>query len=238
MKWIYYLIVIKKKHIMKNILKLSLLFMVFAISTLSSCDKDCDRPDVGIYEFVLPFELSPAQDVFHIGDTITISCFLENPIYERKTKNEYQLDDFKFYLTTSIYDMDTSIIDFKYFEHFELLIDNNYWHNIFRFSNGESDLLSQFIFKDNEYSINYKLIPKKKGHFLLFQGSDINYRGGKQAFALQCRNTEIDAKVYMNKRGDNNFQLINEAKNSYYKDWSPHKERYLDTGGYCFKVVD
>ena len=105
-------------------------------------------------------------------------------------------------------------------------------------SNGESDLLSQFIFKDNEYSISYKLIPKKKGHFLLFQGSDINYRGGKQAFALQCRNTEIDAKVYMNKRGDNNFQLINEAKNSYYKDWASRKERYLDTGGYCFKVVD
>ena len=54
----------------------------------------------------------------------------------------------------------------------------------------------------------------------------------------QCKNTEIDAKVYMNKREDNNFQLINEAKNSYYKDWAYHKERYLDTGGYCFKVID
>ncbi len=220
-------------------IRILLLVVVTVILSANSCIKDDDcGPQYGTYEFVLPFELSPAQSVFHIGDTITISCSIENPIYERTTDTKYQLDSFKFYLTTTIFDMDTSIVDFQYMEHFDLLIDSSYWYFVYKFSSGASDLNCQCNFENNTYSLEYKLIPRKTGHFFYSIWSDINYRGGKQHFSGQCDKTDIDAKVYLNGRGDNNFYLMSEAKNKYYKSWANHKKKYLDNGGYCFKVIE
>jgi len=218
----------------------SLLFMLFAIvlSTYSCIKDDNCGPKYGTYEFVLPFELSPAQSVFHIGDTITISSSIENPIYDRETKTKYQLDSFKFYLTTTIFDMDTNLIDFQYLDHFKLLIDSSYSYFVFNYNSGASDLNCQYNYKNNTYSIQYKLIPKKTGHFFFSQWSGINYFGGNQHFSGQCDKADIDAKIYMNGRNDNNFHLMNEAENYHYKTWNKHKEKYLDNGGYCFKVIE
>jgi len=239
MKWIYYLIVIKKKHIMKNILKLSLLFIVIAISTLASCDKDCDRPDVSIYEFVLPFELSPAKEVYNIGDTITISANIPNSIYERKTNQNFILENTKFYLTAYIYDMDTNIIDYSDINRFIIIFEELVDGQIFTYSDGHSSILSQFKYANNTYKYSIKIVCKSKGLFVLFQGTNIYTFGeDRLMFAKQCDNTKIDAKVYMNNRGDNNLNLANSAKNEHYKKWVERKEKYLDYGGYCFRVVD
>ena len=70
-------------------MKYLILLIIGFVITLNSCEKEeCDKVSLGVYEFVLPFELSPAQETYHIGDTITIKSIITNPIYERKTAGQ------------------------------------------------------------------------------------------------------------------------------------------------------
>lgn len=226
---------------MNRYLIFGFIFFAILIFTFSSCVKKDPACNIsgGKYEFVLPFRLSPAQETFHIGDTITISSMMSDKIYDRITNNYYSLKDFKFYLTTTIFYMDTSKIDYYNFNMFDLVIDSIYWYNIFLFSDGNSHLQTDFLYLNNEYKIEYKIIPKVSGHFLLGQWSQLNLINENQEFAWKCKNIEDDAKVYMNGWNDNNITLIYDAENSYYEEFIKHKnEKYLDLGGYCFKVID
>ena len=210
---------------------------------LSSCIKkeNCDRISGGSYEFVMPFSLSPAKETYHIGDTITISSFVNNPVYERKTGNNYILNNFKFYLVSQLYYMDTLVNDYSDFNRFEVLFDSNYNQNVSFYSNNTSSILGQYNYQNNQYSYEFKLVAKEKGSYLLTQGSSIDYYGKDQHFNGKCSNTDVDARFYMNGRSDNNSHLLDEAFNKYYKGYLANNKletQFLDFGGYCFKVVD
>ncbi len=220
---------------MKNLI----IFLTFLL-TISSCIKKDDPCNIsgGKYEFVLPFSLSPAQETYHIGDTITISSMVTNPVYERKTGNSYYLDDFKFYMINQIWFMDT-IDNYKNYDFFKLIIDSSYYSNIFHFSNGTSDLQFQYNYISNYYTISFKIIPQKKGRFLMTLWSDIEYMAGDQEFDGKCKNIKDHAVIYLNNRQDNNINLIDEAENQNYQSVYINKEsNYLDAGGYCFKVIE
>ncbi len=221
---------------MKNII----ILLAFLL-TFSSCikEKNCDRISGGRYEFVLPFSLSPAQETYHIGDTITISSTVNNPVYERETGKSYFLDDFKFYLVSYLYYMDTLINDYSDFNRFEVLLDSSYKQNIFTYSDGNNSILAQYNYKNNQYSYEFKLVAKEKGSYLFTTGSDISYDGKNQFFEGKCSNISNDAKSYMNGRSDNNSHLLDEALNHNFKLYTKRLDKqYLDFGGYCFKVVD
>ena len=221
---------------MKNII----IFLALLLA-LSSCIKkeNCDRISGGSYEFVMPFTLSPAQEIYHIGDTITISSTVNNPVYERKTGNSYYLDDFKFYLVSYLYYMDTLITDYSDFNRFKVFLDSTYEQNIFTYSDGHNSILGQYNYQNNQYSYEFKLVAKEKGSYLFTTGSDIDYYGKDQHFNGKCSNTDVDARFYMNDRSDNNSHLLDEALNSNFKLYTKHLDKqYLDFGGYCFKVVD
>jgi len=210
------------------------------ILIFNSCIKKDDPCNIsgGRYEFVLPFSLYPAQETYHIGDTITISSMVTNPVYERKTGNSYYLDDFKFYMKNQIWFMDT-IDNYKNYDFFKLIIDSSYYSNIFHFSNGISHLQFQYNYISNYYTIAFKIIPQKKGHFLMTLWSDIEYMAGNQEFDGKCKNIKDHAVIYLNNRQDNNINLIDEAKNQNYQSVYINKEsNYLDAGGYCFKVIE
>ncbi len=223
---------------MKNLI----IFLTFLL-TISSCIKKDDPCNIsgGKYEFVLPFSLSPAQETYHIGDTITISSTVNNPVYERKTGNSYYLDNFKFYLVSYLYYMDTLITDYSDFNRFKVFLDSTYEQNIFTYSDGHNSILGQYNYQNNQYSYEFKLVAKEKGSYLFTTGSDIDYFGKDQHFNGKCSNTDVDARFYMNGRSDNNSHLLNEASNKYYKGYLANNKfetHFLDFGGYCFKVVD
>ncbi|OIP02176.1 MAG: hypothetical protein AUJ98_02005 [Bacteroidetes bacterium CG2_30_33_31] len=225
--------------IMKVLKIFTLLILTAFLSINFSCIKKECKIAGGNYEFVLPFTLSPAQKTFHTGDTITISSTFTNPVFERKTGNSYNLVDFKFYLGTVIYYMDTSIIDFADIDRFSFIKENNVNISAQYYSDGNSTLDGQYTYQNNQYTYKFKLVAKEKGNYVLFQGSEIYYRGGKQLFEGKCKNVIDGAIINMNNRGDNNIELINESKNPYYAVYITKKEsKYLDVGGYCFKVIE
>jgi len=216
------------------------ILLVFILFAFESCIKSDDQCNFGgSYEFILPFNLKPVQEVFHLGDTITISSNFNNPIYDRTTNDSYNLNNFKFYMSSSIFYMDTSIIDYKNMDYFDLIIDSNYWHTVFKYNDGTSDLGFQYNFNNNSYDFKIKLIPRKTGNFFIFFSSSIWLQGPKQDFQKKCPNKTSRAVVYTNGRQDNNAHLLLESLNDYYQIFYSKKEtQYLDLGGYCFKVIE
>lgn len=225
-------------------MKNKIILLILGLFLFESCikrDENCDRISSGSYEFIMPFTLTPAQETYHIGDTIIISSTVNNPIYERKTGNSYTLDDFKFYLVSQLFFMDTLIIDYSDFNRFEVLFDSSYNQSIFTYSDGHNSILGQYTYQSNQYTYEFKLVAKQKGSYLFSQGSGIWTRGEDQYFEGKCTNTDVDAKFYMNDRADNNSYLLDEATNTYYNGYLTNDKfgtHYLDLGGYCFKVIE
>jgi len=225
-----------------NFMKNRIILLILGLFLLEACikpDENCDRISGGSYELIMPFTLTPAQGIYHVGDTITISSTVNNPVYERKTGNSYILDDFKFFLKSYLYYMDTLINDYSNFNRFEVLLDSSCDQNIFTYSDGHNSILGQYTYQNNQYSYEFKLVAKEKGSYLFSQGSGIWSRGEDQYFEGKCTNTNVDARFYMNDRADNNSHLLNEALNPNFKLYTKNLgPQYLDFGGYCFKVVD
>jgi len=221
-------------------MKNRIILLIFGLFVFGSCIKRDNQCNFGgDYEFILPFNLKPVQEVFHLGDTITISSNFNNPIYDRTTNEYYNLNDFEFYMSSSFFYMDTSIIDYKNLDYFDLIIDSSFWHTVFKYNNGTSDLGFQYHFKNNSYDFKIKLIPKKTGNFFIIFTSNVWLQDPKQNFQRKCPNKTSTAYIYTNNRQDNNAHLLKESLNDYYQIFYNKKEtQYLDLGGYCFKVVD
>lgn len=216
---------------------LSILLLI-AYSSCNKLNNNCNF--VGNYEFVMPFTLSPAKEVYHIGDTITISSFVDNPIYDRKTDKEYYLKNFKFHLVSYLYYLDTNLNGYSDFNRFSLLVDSSFTLEVFNYSDGHNSILGQYNYKDNRYNFEFKLIAKEKGGYFFTQGSHINYYDADTHFEGKCNNKDNDAVFYMNDRMLNNAFLLLEAEDESYINVYNNKldEKYLDLGGYCFKVVE
>ena len=135
--------------------------------------------------------------------------------------------------------MDTLKIGFSDFNRFYLLNPYNLDLSIFNYSDGSNSILGQFLFQDNKYFVEFKMIPKYTGHYMLQIGSDISFNGKNQSFEGKCPNVIIDAKAYTNNKGDNNIQIVNESLNESYKDYLTNTDsRFKDKGGYCFRVIE
>ena len=86
-------------------------YLIFFIITIcfSSCIQNEECNIVDGYQFVIPATLSPSVDSFKIGDTISISSIFPDLVYERKTDQNYLLNDFKFFPATAISKIDETI---------------------------------------------------------------------------------------------------------------------------------
>ena len=108
--------------------------MLLASHLFFSCPyipNDCEI--VGDYEFVLPATLTPAKDTFQIGDTINVVSRFSDSLYERKTDQVYQAEDFKWSPLTYIYRLDT-INGQSDFSRFDFILNVEYDYTIFNYS--------------------------------------------------------------------------------------------------------
>jgi len=145
--------------------------MGFFFLVWASCGKNSCGPFERIdHRADVPFTISPIQDVFSIGDTITVSMHLDS--YYSETTGEYydiEAQDFSGF--------DLRILDLEkrreeYVKVQNALLDFDYWGDsitVFRYSTGSASLLFRWAYnKDTkEASTQIKLISKKPSTYLL-----------------------------------------------------------------------
>lgn len=213
------------------LLYIALFFFVSCETRKESCQFD------GAYEFRLSAELSPAKDTFNIDDTIYLSSNFDDKIYERKTGDEYHLEDFKFYPRLNLIHLD-SMPMFLSLEAFEIVIDSVYDFHPFYLSDGKSNMIGEYKYSDRKYSLELKIIPKRSGLFLLSFGSALYPQDPKQEFRNKCSSKESEAFVCLNNCVDNNIDLLNLAADTAQINWIMQKpqDRYFDGGAFTFYV--
>jgi hypothetical protein len=223
---------------MKYFIPSLLLSMLFIFS---SCVKKKCRID-GAYNFEIPVTLSPAKDTFNIGDTITIISTFPDEVYERKTDRTYKLIDFKFFPETSINKIDT-VGQIDDFSEFDAIVTPTYNYSFFNYSDGGTTLVGEYNYSNNQYNLEYKIIPKIKGLYFLRHASSIVVLGDMQDFDGKCSRIDVHVKMTMNNNNNNNsnnIHMLNDSPDSHFNDCILQKpqQRFHDGGGYCFYVKE
>lgn len=207
------------------------------IITVFSCTpKECQIDSVD-YNFILPANLSPTKDTFNIGDTITVRSQFSNMVYDRETEQHYILNDIQFFLESRIRRIDT-IGKIDDFTEFEVIVNSEYDFSFFNYStSGARALIGDYNY-DNEYDLEFKLVPQKRGLFFFILGSSINSFGEDQHFDGKCKNIEIGASVEMNAGADNNVDFLLDSPDEEYNTliWNRREDQFHRFGGYCFYV--
>lgn len=206
------------------------------ITTIYSCtNKECQIAG-GNYEFIIPVTLTPAKDTFNIGDTITIRSQFSNMVYERITEKNYFLDNIRFYPNSSVIRIDT-INQIDDFSEFNVIIDSSFELFFFNYSDGGRNLTGEYNYEDDEYLLEYKIIPREKGLFLFNQASLVESLGESQDFTDKCRNVDLNVAMALNDNSNNNVDfLLNSPSEAYIRIWNKKDSKFFDAGGYCFYV--
>ena len=146
------------------------IFSIFLISC-NTCDSFClDGGNDTTLQIQVPFKVSPQKEVYRIGDTITLSLFMDEyysistnesiPIKENLIKN------YKFSFLDTVGYRQASHPLFS-IDSFNFIIDTN--ARKFYSSTGESNILFKGIFDKNSETIQFtaKFIPRSTGFYVL-----------------------------------------------------------------------
>ncbi len=216
---------------------------VLLVLTLFSCERDkCLNV---YYRFEVPAELTPAQDTFHIGDTITVRSIFPEEVFERRSGEYYELIDWEFYVGTALHRIDTIVPEeFDGILHSITpwttpIIDNSkYNYELFQYSDGGNSLTGFHEYIDGAYRLEFKLVVERKGTYFLEQ---ITYlEDFRQDFIGRCGDSGSRMKMNMNEGADNNSYLLYTSPNEFYSNQvtSRLEGDFHDNGGYCFVVVE
>ena len=219
-------------------MKKYLIFFIIIIC-FSSCIQNEECNIVDGYQFVIPATLSPSVDSFKIGDTISISSIFPDLVYERKTDQNYLLNDFKFFPATAISKIDETI-SIDALKAFELIIDDSIDYGLTTFSDGLELLTGEYLYTNNTYSLEFKIIPTQPGLYFLEQAVSMRL-SPNQSFDNKCSNVQLDGgEVNLNGEDDNNIDFLSRSPDEHYNYWVLLKpeERFYQFGGYVFYVVE
>jgi len=205
------------------------------MSFFSSCiKKECKI--AGGYEFEGIVNLAPAIDSFKIGDTIKIISEFSNMIFERHTDRSFLLENLNFYPRTEIQRIDTLSNNAEGLPDFDVIIPEKFNYDLG--SNGTS-IYGEYNYENNQYSLQYNLIPNKKGIYWFKHISDVAFLGRNQDFPDKCDNLSFVMSMKMNEGFDNNVDLLLSSPGDFFtRIWENPQTKFHDYGGYCFYVVD
>ncbi len=215
------------------------LLLIIILIAVKSCKDPICKNRVGPYQFEMPVSLTPRLDTFHIGDTIHISSIFNKNIYERESQDSFLLDDFLFYPSTTLLRIDTTPFTRNDIEDFDLIVPSEYSYSLFVVSDELSRLSGQYNNEGDQYSLEYKLIPKKEGLYMFSQISHINPQNENQDFRGRCTGFQSEGFFSLNNKEHNNMSLLLNSPDPYMHTFSDNQgESFYDSGGYCFYVVE
>jgi hypothetical protein len=181
----------------------------------NSCDTLClDGGDDSTIQIEVPFQVSPQKPVYHIGDTITLSLFMDE-FYSISTNESLPIEEnlikdylFQFHDSTIKPQDVTPTID-----GFEYVLDSNSRKIYYNSSPGRSDVLFYGNYDSNEKTISYtaKFIPEVMGFYILGVGwarssrnqnlTDLTDDCGKEYYTLE-------SILNQGKKSTRNVQLV------------------------------
>lgn len=154
-----------------------LLFLFFISSTFYACpgptenDPKCNR---FYFNFSIPVDFSPSASVLKIGDTITITSRFPNKIWDVDSSDQFVFDSIDFHTVSGIYKIDTfngTKVEYSTFKLCDVIIDEA------RYNYKKANISFSFDYEyvNNEYFVQFKLIPKYKGVYYFSFESIITY---------------------------------------------------------------
>ncbi|HRI00534.1 MAG TPA: hypothetical protein PK006_05735 [Saprospiraceae bacterium] len=207
-------------------------FYILIILSYLGC-RDADNcPD----RFHIPCVTTPFQETYKIGDTIFFSSVFDKYVHELQTDKKYKMENINWFPNMAIVKLDTFgngyIKISNYFTISQNMDESTY-------NRGHSIYFTSYNFSKDTYSLFYYIIPKKEGLYLLYQKCGIGDNSNQQDFPGKCRGNSYDVIVDMNAGTDSNFNLLREAKDSFYNTHIINIPDlfFYNKGGFCFRVV-
>ena len=198
-----------------------------------SCVERCKwefRP----YLFELPFEWTPAKEVYKIGDTIHLKAAISDKFIDLESGKSYDIKDFTFFTDFTFEKIDEADGP-NANPMFEVVLNKG----AIKYTNLTADLsifLAKFIYQDGTYYFDISFIPRNVGDYYFIIASsfpnDLVFD-----FDPKCE-LESPKFVYKINNGDaieNNYHLIQESP----EPWAPDlSEEIFNDGGYAFRVIE
>jgi hypothetical protein len=170
---------------------------------------------------------------------MSISSIFEDVVYERASEQWYTLQDINFFPETAVFRIDTlDVLDS--FSEFDIIVPEQYDYYLFQYSDGGRTLIGEYNYENNTYSLEYQLVPKKKGLYCFGQGTGISVLGEGQEFEGQCcKQKTIYTYCKVNDGGDNNVDFLLQSPDSTnHRIWEKRDTKFHAAGGYCFYVTE
>ena len=229
-------------------LKFAILYLILISSTSGNKD-DCAQ------DLYLPVTITPEKTTYNIGDTITrsskFSTYVTGYYYnggKENRVNEFDMSGIKWQPFTDLFKIDTfrgkNLPPFSnFYPYFNLRIDTIYNYKLINYSNGSKNLFGEFNFVNDSFQLQFQIIPKISGIYMLKVGSLIRSSTVyKQTYPGDCYNANInsfDVFFNVNENRNNNFDLLLESPDSLYNDYFHRsRENFHNLGCYCFKVIN
>lgn len=219
---------------MKNYFCVFTLLILVLIVLSCSCKKifgECDSGEgYASYKFYLPFTLYPAQDTFHINDTIHLHADFSDMMLDSNTLKYYRVENEPLYCFFTLDHLDTIGI-VSAFPNFTLITDTGDTHPG---GGPEQGLrLMKYLYASNRYKFHIRLIPHKQGIYG-FQMNSFD----DQLVNIQDNCPEEILHIYftLNNGAEANYELFLQSPDSSFSTLP--KDVFDDIGGYAFYVVE
>lgn len=220
------------------------LLILLAPILLTACPREAC--DFQAYNFEIPATLSPAQEVYRIGDTITISSRFVNLVPERSTNQSYLLDSFNFRPIMILEKLDTDTQQLSTIDPLGF-IDNSLFQFGPFFGSIESIYSGIYNYDGVAYDLEFRFVVQETGIYYLSFGSSVisNSQGSKYDFeGKMCPLKQIGGiGTRLNDGADNNVDLLLESPVAWYntKTYDRRDQQFGGfhyQGGYCFRVEE
>lgn len=231
---------------MNTIIKIICVILTLNLTNCCKDVKNCPR------FFSLPVSITPAKDVYNIGDTLTIISEFPDQLVglniEETEIGTFDMKGIKWKPRIRIFKIDTFITERD--DHVSKIVDNFYYdvsNTLFEYkvySLGDEALVGEYAEQDNEFSFKIKISAKIKGTYYIELDSGNNYGNfGFQDYPGVCKDEKLAVYFETNEGKYNNLHFLKESpdpfwdrsrSNGYTGDiYTKEPEK---VGGYCFRV--
>ncbi|QQS29517.1 MAG: hypothetical protein IPM47_00790 [Sphingobacteriales bacterium] len=214
---------------MKSVVSKTVILFFFVL-LFSNCrlffDMDCNDN----YEFHLPYTVYPAQDTFHINDTLTIYANFSDMLLDSNSLNYYKVENLPLYNFLYMAKIDT-VPSPQGFQNFTLIADTGAVFD----SSDPGHVLRHivFLYQNSRYQFSLRLIPHKVGVYWLGLGATPNQ---EVDFQKRCPGELMTQYFTTNGGINNNYYLLTLSPDSSYNIIS--EAAFNKSGSFCFRVVE